>query len=79
VERKKSFLLGDLVYYVGPPVLHPLKWELIVINNNGIINKEDVGIIVKCDSFLNIADVFFQKSKITINRISYRQLKIITD
>lgn len=70
--------LGDLVYYIGPPILSPLKWDLIVENDNGIINREDIGIVIDCDNFLHIADVFFQKNEITLERVSYRQLEIIS-
>jgi hypothetical protein len=69
--------LGDLVYYIGPPILSPLKWDYIVENDNGIISKNDLGIIVDLDSFLKIADVFFQKQNLTIERISFRYLKLI--
>ena len=68
------FVLGDLVYYTGPPVLFPAKWDLIVSNNNGIINEEDVGIIIKTDDFLRIANVFFQENEVLLERISYSHL-----
>lgn len=70
--------LGDLVYYIGPPIISPLKWELIVENDNGIINRQDIGIVIDCDSFLRVASIFFQKNEITIERISFRQLEIIS-
>lgn len=70
--------LGDLVYYIGPPIVTPLKWELIVENDNGIINRQDIGIVIDCDNFLHVADIFFQKNEITIERVSFRQLEIIS-
>jgi len=70
--------LGDLVYYIGPPIVTPLKWELIVENDNGIINRKDIGIVIDCDDFLRVASIFFQKNEITIERISFRQLEIIS-
>jgi len=74
VAEDVVFALGDLVYYIGPPVLFPAKWELIVSNNNGIINEEDVGIIIKLDHFLRIANVFFQENEVLLERISYSKL-----
>lgn len=74
---KEKISLGDLVLYIGPPILYPLKWNLIVENNNGIINKEEIGIVIHCDSFLRIANVFFQKNEITLERISFKQLKLL--
>jgi len=69
--------LGDLVHYTGPPVLSPLRWEYIVKNDNGVINQEDIGIVVRCDFFLKIADVYFQESQIVLKRVSFKELKII--
>jgi hypothetical protein len=69
-------LLGDLVYYIGPPILNPLKWSYIVENDNGIISKRDIGIVIKTDSFLKIANIFFQRQEITLERISHKQLMI---
>jgi hypothetical protein len=67
-------LVGDLVYYMGPPILNPLRWDCIIENDNGIISRTDLGIVVDTDSFLRIADVFFQKQNITIERLSFKQL-----
>jgi hypothetical protein len=69
-------LKGDLVYYIGPPILNPLEWSYIVQNDNGIISSEDLGVVIQSDSFLRIANVFFQKNEITINRISFKRLKL---
>lgn len=68
---------GDLVTYNGPPILFPPKWELIVKNDNGIINFEDIGIIVKSDLFLCVADVYFDQIQTTIGRISFKYLTVI--
>ena len=68
------FVLGDLVHYTGPPVVFPAKWELIVSNNNGIINDDDIGVIVKLDAFLRIADVLFQENEVLLERISFSHL-----
>lgn len=76
IEPCINLCLGDLVYYIGPPIVSPLKWEYIVQNDNGIISKNDLGIIVDLDSFLKIADVFFQKQNFTIERISFRKLQL---
>lgn len=76
---KSIILLGDLVYYIGPPITSPLMWNLIVDNDNGIISHDDFGIVIDCDSFLKIADVFFQKNDITIERISFKYLKVISE
>lgn len=65
---------GDLVTYKGPPILYPPRWELITKNNNGIINIDDIGIVVQADIFLRIADVYFDQVNITIKRISFRYL-----
>lgn len=72
-----AIFLGDLVHYVGPPVVSPMKWEYIVKNDNGIINQDDVGIVIKCDFFLKIANVYFQQNKIVLERVSFKHLKII--
>ena len=71
-------LLGDLVYYIGPPILNPLLWENIVENDNGIISRNDLAIVTEIDSFLRIADVFFQRQEIKIERISFKHLKTIS-
>lgn len=73
----QQICLGDLVYYIGPPILSPLKWELIIENDNGILNTQDIGVVIKCDSFLRIANIFFQKNELTLERISFKQLKVI--
>lgn len=72
-----SYQIGDLVYYIGPPVVSPTNWELIVVNDNGILNKDDIGVIISLDDFLKIADVFFQENKITLNRVSFSKLKAV--
>ena len=71
-----NIFVGDLVYYVGPPIVNPLRWEYIVENNNGIISKTDLGVVVDSDCFLRIADVFIQKYSITLERISFNHLVI---
>ena len=71
------FTVGDLVYYIGPPVLNPIASELIVENDNRIINRDDIGIIIRLDSFLNIANIFFQHNEITLERVSCKHLKHI--
>jgi len=75
VAQEISFSLGDLVYYIGPPIVSPTNWALIVENNNGIINKEDIGVIIKADCFLHVANIFFQQNKITIERIAFKYLE----
>jgi hypothetical protein len=67
-------LIGDLIYYDGPPILNPQDWGRIVVHNNGIINCDDIGIVLICDNFLKIADVYFQESEIEIARLSYKYL-----
>jgi len=71
-----TFLIGDLVYYIGPPIVNPMQWEKIIENDNGIINRHDLGIVTDTDTFLKIADVFFHTQSTTIERISFRYLKI---
>ena len=78
MTQEISFDLGDLVYYVGPPIVNPINWHLIVENDNGIISKEDIGLIIKADLFLHIANVFFQQNKITIERIAFKYLKHVS-
>lgn len=77
VTREVIILIGDLVYYIGPPIVNPPLWKNIVENDNGIINSDDIGIVVSADSFLKIADVFFQRTEITIKRISFRKLELL--
>ena len=69
-------LLGDLVYYIGPPIVNPLSWKYIVENDNGIISRNDLAIVTEIDSFLRIADLFFQRQEINIERVSFKYLKI---
>lgn len=69
-----SYNTGNLVYYVGPPILSPQDWARIVSHNNGVIDFNDVGVIITSDNFLKIADIYFQQSEIYINRISYKYL-----
>lgn len=76
MNKEVIFLIGDLVYYIGPPIVSPLIWNYIVENDNGVISKNDLGIITDTDSFLRIANVFFQRQEITIERISFNQLII---
>ena len=72
-----EFLLGDLVYYIGPPIVSPLAWESIIENDNGIISRNDIAIVIDIDSFLKIADLFFQRQKRQIDRISFKHLKLV--
>lgn len=74
--KKTNIVVGDLVYYIGPPITNPLSWKHIVENDNGIISLDDIGIVVTADCFLRIADVFFQKQNVTIKRISFIKLII---
>lgn len=69
-------LLGDLVYYIGPPIVTPLSWKYIVENDNGIVSRNDLAIVTEIDSFLRIADLFFQRQEINIERVSFKYLKI---
>lgn len=73
-----TFSIGDLVYYIGPPIVYPTKWDLIVVNNNGIVSEDDIGIIIKLDCFLRIADIFFNENDITLYRVSFSKIKHIT-
>lgn len=70
-----KFCIGDLVFYLGPPIVNPLRWDKIVSSDNGIINKTDVGIIVDCNSFLRFADVYFQINNFLVKRICFSHLK----
>lgn len=74
MSKELIFIVGDLVHYVGPPLISPLNWELIIANNNGIVSDDDLGVVVKSDHFLRIADVFFQENEILVNRISFKNL-----
>lgn len=71
------FIPGDLVQYFGPPILNPPRWDLIVSNDSGIINSTEIGIIIESDKLLRIADVFFQKNQIIIERITFNRLKYV--
>lgn len=77
MNTEHIILLGDLVYYIGPPILNPLIWQNIVENDNGIISRNDLAIVVEIDSFLRIADLFFQKQEIKIERVSFKHLKTV--
>ena len=69
------FELGDLVLYVGEPILNPQRWDLIVINNNGIVNQDEFAIIIENDRHLEISTLFFQISQVEVPRISYKFLR----
>lgn len=71
------FVPGDLVQYFGPPILNPPRWNLIVANNNGIINYNEIGIVIESDKFLRIAKVYFQENEIIIERITFSRLKYV--
>lgn len=77
MNTEHIILLGDLVYYIGPPILNPLIWQNIVENDNGIISRNDLAIVIEIDSFLRIADLFFQKQEIKIERVSFKHLKTV--
>lgn len=68
------FSIGELVYYKGPPILNPQDWGRIVKYNNGIVNRDDLAIILRNDHFLQIADLYFQDSEIEVPRVSYKYL-----
>ena len=74
---EQQILLGDLVYYIGPPILNPLAWESIVENDNGIISRHDLAVVIDVDTFLKIADLFFQRQEREIKRISFKHLKLV--
>jgi len=75
IDVKKIYLAGDLVYYIGPPLVNPLKWDKIVSNDNGIISFNHIGLVVQSNTFLRFADVYFQINEILIKRISFSHLK----
>jgi hypothetical protein len=72
--RTSFLLIGDLVYYDGPPILNPQDWGRIITHDNGVVNRDDIGIVLLNDDFLRIASVYFQESEIEIPRLSYRFL-----
>ena len=74
---EKQILLGDLVYYIGPPIVGPLSWESIIENDNGIISRDDVAVVIDADYFLKIAVLFFQRNKRQIERVSFKYLKLV--
>lgn len=67
-------IVGDLVYYNGPPLLSPRDWSRIVIYDNGLVNLDDLAVVLETDNFLKIANLYFQESDIEIQRISYNFL-----
>lgn len=69
-----TLFIGDLVYYTGPPIMFPQNWRKIAVNNNGIINNDEIAIVLENNVFLKIADLYFQVSEIEIPRISYKYL-----
>ncbi len=69
-----TLCVGELVYYNGPPILNPQDWGRIIRNNNGVVSREDIAIVLYCDNFLMIADCYFQQSEIEIKRLSYKYL-----
>lgn len=73
----KNILLGDLVYYIGPPIVSPLTWKYIVENDNGIISRNDLAVVIDVDTFLKIADLFFQRQELEIKRISFKYIELV--
>lgn len=71
------FIPGDLVQYFGPPILNPQRWDLIVSSDNGIINSNEIGVILETDKLLRIADVFFQTNQVVVQRITFNRLKYV--
>lgn len=69
-----NLYIGELVYYHGPPILNPQDWGRIIRHNNGVVNRDDLAVVLHCDNFLRIADVYFQESDIEIKRLSYKFL-----
>lgn len=67
-------LAGDLVYYCGPPIYYPQDWNRIVANNNGVVNLNEIAVILESDNFLRIARVYFQQNEIEIPRLSHKFL-----
>lgn len=74
MELVQYLLIGELVYYVGPPILNPQDWQRISSHNNGLINFNDLAVVLECDDFLKIANLYFQESEIEVPRISYKYL-----
>ena len=71
------FELGSMVLYVGPPIVYPERWELIVKNNNGIVNLDEVAIIIENNQVLCISTLFFQVCQIEIPRIDHKYLRLL--
>jgi len=69
-----NLYIGELVYYHCPPILKPQDWGRIIVHNNGVVNRDDLAVVLHCDNFLRIADVYFQESDIEIKRLSYKFL-----
>lgn len=69
------FNVGDLVFYIGEPILYPPRWDLIVNNTNGIISLNEMAIIIENNIEIKIATLFFQINQIEIPRISHKFLK----
>lgn len=74
MELVQYLIIGELVYYVGPPILNPQDWQRISTHNNGLVDFNDLGLVLECDNFLKIANLYFQESEIEIPRISYKYL-----
>ena len=74
---QNEILLGDLVYYIGPPIVSPLSWESIIENDNGVVSRDDIAVVIDVDYFLRIADLFFQRNKTQIERVSFKHLKLV--
>lgn len=74
IIQTEFLAIGDLIFYHGPPILNPRDWGQIISHNNGLINQDDMGIVILCDNFLKIADIYFQESEIEVPRLSYKYL-----
>ena len=70
-----DFKTGDLVFYVGEPILNPTIWTLIVVNNNGIVNLDEIALIIKNDKILKVSTLYFTKCALEIPQISHKFLR----
>lgn len=72
------FNVGDLVLYVGEPLVFPERWDLIVKNNNGIVSLDEFALILLNDEILCVSTLFFYKCQLEIPRIHHKFLRLVT-
>ncbi len=72
-----KFPVGSIVYYRGEPILNPQRWDLIIVKTNGIVDLDEIALIIQTNEVLQFSTLFFSLSQIEIPRISHKYLELV--